>query len=319
MTKIHNATQSFIEKLDRYQQKHKSAGLPFAVIKKYSEDQSGRWAAMFAYYSFLALFPLLLVLTTTLKLLIHNNSHLSSQVIHGALTYFPDFGHDLQQNIHGIGKTGIALVIGLLLTIFGARGVADVLRTSLDHIWQVPRGKRIGFPRSIFRSLGIVVIGGTGLLIAPIAADYALVFGNNDLSRFLSIIVTLIVLFLVIILVIKMSLSLSMPFRQIWVGAAIAAVCLEILQLLGSYIVGRELKNLDSLYGTFAIVLGLLYWLYLQAQVLFYVFEFDSVRVFRLSPRSMRPPMTDADHKAFSLYINRAKFHDADEYEPTEL
>ena len=310
MAQISSVFKSLIDGFDGYQRRHKKAGLPFAVIKKYSEDQTGRWAALFTYYGFLALFPLLLVLTTALKLIIHNNSKLTNQVVHGALTYFPIVGHDLQQDIHGISKTGLALIIGLILTLYGARGVADVLRTSLDHIWQVPRGKRSGFPGSIGRSLGIIVIGGIGLLIAPLAADYTLVFGNSFIFRIFSIIVTLIVLFFVLVFVIKMSLSVYMPFRQIWVGAAIAAVSLETLQILGGYIVARELRNLNSLYGTFAIVLGLLYWIYLQAQVLFYVFEFDSVRVLKLWPRSVRPPLTPADHDAFNLYVNRAKFHD---------
>jgi YihY family inner membrane protein len=314
MAQLSAVFKSLIDSFDRYQRRHKGAGLPFAVFKKYSDDQTGRWAAQFTYYGFLALFPLLLVLTTALKLLIRNNPQLRNQVIHGAITYFPVVGHDLQQDIHGISKTGVTLVIGLALTLFGARGVADTLRTSLDHIWQVPRGKRSGFPGSIFRSLGIIVIGGIGLLIAPLAADYTLVFGHSFFFRIVSIIVTLIVLFSVLIFVMKMSLSIRMPFRNIWVGAAIAAISLEVLQILGGYLVTRELRNLDSLYGTFAIVLGLLYWIYLQAQVLFYIFEFDSVRVLKLWPRSVHHPLTDADHQAYKLYINRAKFHDIDEF-----
>lgn len=318
MARINSVFKSLIDHFDNYQRSHKGIGLSFAVFKKYRDDQAGRWAAIFTYYAFLALFPLLLVLTTAVKLIIRNNPQLRNQVIHGAITYFPVVGHDLQQDIHGISKTGIALIVGLALTLFGARGVADVLRSSLDHIWQVPRGKRSGFPGSILRSLGIVVVGGIGLLIAPLVADYTLVFGHSFLFRILSIIITLIMLFLVLVFVVKMSLSIRMPFRQLWVGAAIAAISLEVLQILGGYIVARELKNLNDLYGTFAIVLGLLYWIYLQAQVLFYVFEFDSVRVLKLWPRSIRHPLTPADHEAFKLYINRAKFHDIDEYDPSE-
>jgi YihY family inner membrane protein len=313
MARINDLLQSSITRFDRYQRHHKRTGLAYAVIKKYNDDQTGRWAALFTYYGFLAIFPLLLVLTTALKLFIHNNARLSNQVIHGAITYFPIVGHELQQDIHGISKTGLALVIGLLLSLFGARGVADVLRNSLDHIWQVPRNKRSGFLSSIGRSLGIIVIGGIGLLVAPLAADYTLVFGHSFFFRIFSIIVTLVVLFWVLVFVMKMSLSIHMPFRHIWVGAAIAAVALEILQILGGYIVAQQLRNLNSLYGTFAIVLGLLYWIYIQAQVLFYIFEFDSVRVLKLWPRSIQPPLTAADHQAFDLYINRAKFHDVDE------
>jgi YihY family inner membrane protein len=318
MSLVHNSFKYLISHFDHYQQNHKRAGFLFAVIKKYREDEAGRRAALFTYYGFLALFPLLLVLTSALRLFLRDNTQLKNQIIHGANTYFPVIGHDLQQNIHGLAKTGIALAIGLLLTLYGARGVADVLRSGLDHIWQVPRGRRSGFPTSLFRSLGIIIIGGLGLLLSPIVAGYALVFGHNLFFNLLSILLTLIFLFFVMIFVMKIGLSVHKPLRQIWVGAAIAAICLEILQSLGGYLVARELRNLDNLYGTFAIILGLIYWIYIQAQVLFYVFELDSVRVLRLWPRSIQHPLTNADQRAFRMYINRAKFHDIDDYNPDD-
>ncbi len=314
MPLVSNTFQQLVSRFDHYQQNHKRAGFLYAVIKKHREDEAGRRAALFTYYGFLALFPLLLVLTSALRLFLRDNTQLKNQIIHGANTYFPVIGHDLQQNIHGLTKTGIALVIGLLLTLYGIRGAADVLRGGLDHIWQVPRGRRSSFPGSILRSLGIIIIGGLGLLLAPVVAGYALVFGHNLFFEILSILLTLVFLFWMLVLVMKISLSVHKPLRQIWVGAAIAAISLEILQSLGGYLVARELRNLDNLYGTFAIILGLIYWIYLQAQVLFYVFEFDSVRVLRLWPRSIKRPLTTADQRAFSLYINRAKFHDIDDY-----
>ena len=314
MTQVRSVFQAFVNSLDRYQRNHHQAGFLYATLKKYQEDEAGRRAALIAYYGFLALFPLLFVLTSALKLLLHNNIQIRNQIVHGAITYFPVIGHDLQQNIHGIAKTGIALAIGLLLTAYGARGVADVLRSGLDHIWQVPRSQRSSFPGSMLKSFSIIVVGGLGLVLAPVVAGYALVFGHNLFFNLVAALLTLIVLFLVLVAVIKMSLSVGKPLRQIWVGAAIAAICLEILQSLGGYIVASELRNLDNLYGTFAIVLGLIYWLYIQSLVLFFVFELDSVRVFKLWPRSLQPPLTEADHRAFGLYVNRAKIHDADDY-----
>ncbi|MGH7142132.1 MAG: YihY/virulence factor BrkB family protein [Candidatus Saccharimonadales bacterium] len=303
------AFRTTFDKIDLYQRHHKRIGFLYAVIKKYQEDEAGRRSALFTYYGFLALFPFLLVLTSLLRLLLNGNSQISRHIMNGAITYFPIIGENLQLNIHS-NKTGLVLVIALLLSLFGARGVADVLRNSLEHIWQVPHKERSNFPGSIFRSLGIIVVGGLGLILAPVLAGYTLVFSDSIFFRFLSILISLIVLFWVLVFVIKMSLSVHRSLREVWVGAAVAAICLAILQSLGGYIVARELRNLNDLYGTFAIILGMLYWIYLQAQVIFYVFELDSVRILRLWPRSMHKPFTNADYQAFQLYKDRAKFQD---------
>ena len=55
---------SLAQSLDRFQQRHPSAGFPLAVVYKYVDDQGSYLAALMAYYGFLSLFPLLLLLTT---------------------------------------------------------------------------------------------------------------------------------------------------------------------------------------------------------------------------------------------------------------
>ena len=303
----------YLRRLDRYQRTHRRAGFIYAVFRKYSEDESGHKAALLAYYGFLAIFPLLLVLTTILKLLLNGSPQLKSQIINDATAYFPAIGNDLQHNIHGLGASGVALVVGVLLTLYGARGVADVLRSALNHMWQVPYAQRSRFPGSIARSMSIITFGGFGLLAVPVVSGYALAFGHGEFFRTLSIVLTLIMLFVVLIFVIKIAVSVHRSIQEIWFGAAIAAMGLEVLQSVGGYILARELTHLDSLYGAFAIVLGLLYWLYLQAQLLLYAFEVDSVRIFDLWPRSLQKPLTEADHKAFHLYSARARFHELEQ------
>jgi uncharacterized BrkB/YihY/UPF0761 family membrane protein len=56
------------------------------------------------------------------------------------------------------------------------------------------------------------------------------------------------------------------------------------------------------LYGTFAIVLGLIGWLYLEALLTVAAMEANAVLVYRLWPRSLRPPRTASDRRAYVLY-----------------
>jgi membrane protein len=65
------------------------------------------------------------------------------------------------------------------------------------------------------------------------------------------------------------------PARNLRPCAILAAVGWEILQLSGGYFSGHQLKS-NSAYGAFGIVLGLLAWLDLQAQLTLYLVELKS-------------------------------------------
>jgi hypothetical protein len=76
-----------------------------------------------------------------------------------------------------------------------------------------------------------------------------------------------------------------------------------VLQLAGTYIVGHSLAHSSALYGVFGLVLGLLAWLYLQAQSTLYAVGLNVVKVRRLWPRSLfPPPLTKQDLEAYRLY-----------------
>ena len=82
-----------------------------------------------------------------------------------------------------------------------------------------------------------------------------------------------------------------------------AGIVWQILQLVGGYYIGHQLAHSQSLYGsTFGIVLGLLAWLYLQAEATLYAAEANVVWVRKLYPRSLAPPHTEEDVHAYQLY-----------------
>jgi uncharacterized BrkB/YihY/UPF0761 family membrane protein len=66
----------------------------------------------------------------------------------------------------------------------------------------------------------------------------------------------------------------------------IAAVGWQLLQHLGGFYLNHELKRTGPLYGVFALVLGLLAWLYLGAQITLIAAEVNVVKARRLWPRS---------------------------------
>lgn len=301
-----NILQKSIRNLDRFQQNHRSTAFAYAVIKKYGEDNIGTQAALLTYYGFLSLFPLLMVLTTVTKNVIGNNPHLQDKVIAGLTDYFPLLGDQLASQIHGLRGSGLALIIGVLFTLYGARGVAEAFRKCVQHVWQVPESKQDGFPKSLLKNIALLVVGGAGFVAASVLAGLTSAAGHDPVFRVLSILLNVLILFLLFDFLINFSLPRHLPLKQIKPGAIVAAVGLVVLQLAGGYILARELRNLDALYSYFAIALGLLFWLYLQAQIICYAMEISYVSSRKLWPRSIGPYPTEVDKKITALQEKRA-------------
>jgi hypothetical protein len=73
------------------------------------------------------------------------------------------------------------------------------------------------------------------------------------------------------------------------------------VQAVGGYMVGHNLKHAQAVYGFLAIVLGLMSWLFLSAQITLYAAEVNVVRARRLWPRSvLQPPLTQADQRSLT-------------------
>ena len=85
-------------------------------------------------------------------------------------------------------------------------------------------------------------------------------------------------------------------------GATVGAVVWTLLQAFGGYYVGHELGGASDTYGTFAVVIGLLAWIFIGAQATLLAAEINVVKVRRLWPRALQPPLTEADERAFKTY-----------------
>jgi YihY family inner membrane protein len=304
---------ALLQHVDRFQQKHPVLSHPYAVIKKYGDDNGGYQAALITYYGFLSLFPLLLVLVTLLHLWFRGNPQLQQDVSNSVGHYFPLLGDQLQDRIHTMRSAGVGLAIGILFTLYGARGVADALRFALDNMWQVPKSERAGFPKNMLQSLAIMASGALGFAATVAVSAFSSALGHAMWVKILLNIVGFALVSGVIGMVFRIATSGRVPFKHMMIGASIAALAIQLLLTFGGIILSHQLKNLDSVYGTFAVVLGLLFWIYLLAQILVYAAEADTVRHLKLWPRSLTGGklQTDADRHAYRLYAKTEKYlHD---------
>jgi YihY family inner membrane protein len=310
-----NRAERAVRRLDRAQQNHAWLSFPVAVWKKFGDDSAGNLAALIAYYAFASLFPLLLVFVTVLNIVLHNNAALRDQLLDSAYAQFPGLGQDLKNNVHSLSTTGIALVIGLIFTFLGARGVANAVQTALNRVWAVPYSRRPGFPWNQLRSIGVILSIGLGVIATSVLSGFATSAGSvlgGAAAHIGAIVVSLLVTIGVFWLGFRLATARDVTTRELFPGALGAGVVWQILLLTGTYFVSHELARTQSLYGIFGIVLGLLAWLYLQAQLTLYAVEASVVHARKLWPRSLAPPLTPQDRRAYALYASAAQ-RNADE------
>jgi membrane protein len=299
-----NAVKRLLAAADRLQQSRPWLAVPVATWKKFGDDQAGNLAALIAYYAFAALFPLLLVFVTVLDLVLKDNAALRGRLLHSALSQYPVIGGELSHNVHSLNKTGLALALGLILTFLGARGVASAVQNAMNSVWEVPIMDRPGFPWSLLRSLGLILVIGPGVIATTALSSIA--GGTGHLggagARVAATAVSLLLNMALFWLGLRIATAGDVTWRDLRLSAILAAIAWQALQLAGGYFIGHQLAS-NSAYGAFAVVLGLLAWLYLEAQLTLYVVELSVVRARRLWPRSLTPPpLTDADLKAYRLY-----------------
>jgi uncharacterized BrkB/YihY/UPF0761 family membrane protein len=96
--------------------------------------------------------------------------------------------------------------------------------------------------------------------------------------------------------------------KELIPGAVAGGVVWTVLQNLGTALVEHQLRNSSQVYGTFAVVLGLIAWIYLGANLTVYAAECNVVWSRRLWPRSMvQPPLTEADQKVLAAIAEQGR------------
>ncbi len=288
-----------VRRFDAFQQRKKGLALPVAVFKKFGDDQAGNLAALVAYYAFFSIFPLLLVMTTVLGFVLQNNSSAERSVEQSVLGQLPVIGSSIK--LHALGGSVPALVIGLVTSLLGGLGVTNAAQNALDRVWAVPFKDRPNFLTSRLRGLGLLVLLGVLFLISTAASGLVSGGLGGSLAMVAGYLVSLLVNLALFFAAFRFMTAKSVTTRELGPGAIVAAVLWTILQSVGGYYIDHVVKSSTDTYGTFALVVGLLVWLHLGAQLTLYAAEINVVLKRRLWPRSLfGPPDEPADQKTLT-------------------
>ncbi|MCA9344575.1 YihY/virulence factor BrkB family protein [Candidatus Saccharibacteria bacterium] len=280
-----NLIENNINRIDKYQRSSRNVGFIVAVVKRFGDEKVGYLGALITYYGFLSLFPLLLILTSVLDIVASGNPEIKVKILEYASSYVPILGDQLQSNIPGSSKSGVALFVGLLFLFYGARGVADAFRHAVNSIWHTPKGQLQTFPQNYLSSVYIILLGGCGLIASAGLATYASGLGDFFLFKILSVALGSILLIATFYGLFRIAVTKTeVSHGDLVLGAVLSGLGILLLQLVGGFILANQLKNLRNLYGTFALVLGLLFWIYLQVRVVLFAVMINVVHKYRYWP-----------------------------------
>jgi YihY family inner membrane protein len=299
---------------DRAQQRRRWLAIPMAVIKKFGDDQAGSLAALVAYYAFFSLFPLLLVMVTILGFVLNGDPSAQKSVENSVLAQFPIIGDRIK--VHALTGHAGALVIGLVTSLLAGLGVTQAARNAFDRVWAVPFKHRPSFLQSRLRGLVLLVSLGSLFLVATVASGLVTGGLGGPLLKVAGIALSLLLNIGLYFAAFRLMTSASIPTRCLWIGVLVAAVFWEILQVVGGYYIGHVYKHSTSTYAQFGLVIALLVWLHLGAQLTLYAAEINVVLARKLWPRSLFGPSVPADEKTLTAL---AKVEERDEHEKIDV
>ena len=293
------AIDQTLRKIDAFQQGHAAVAFPFAVLKKFGDDRAGYLAALCAYYGFFSLFPLLFVFVSILGLVLRGDPQLLASIKDSTLGQFPVLGSYITVKPSAGGSIAV-LVISSLTALWAGLGWTAAMQNAMNDVWDVPLSERPNFLTTRLRSLLMLVVMGTFVIASTFLAGLGVTRGSLGMVRVLGFVGSLALNLVLYLVAFRLLTRKSLGWGSVFPGAAFSAIAWTALQLVGNYYLTHQIANARALYGTFAVVLGLLVWLYLGAQVSLYGAEINVVLAQRLWPRSLvQPPLTDGDRRAY--------------------
>jgi uncharacterized BrkB/YihY/UPF0761 family membrane protein len=299
-----------VARIDGLQRRHSVLAFPYAVVRKYYDDDGGREAALITYYGFLSVFPLLLLGVAFLSRVLATNADLRAQLVEAIVP--PGLQSTVDDSLAALPTSRIAFAVGVIGLVFAATGVVYSADRTLNHIAAVPYRLRAGVVVRMLRSvvavvillIGVVAVG--ALTVAVTAVPWLPVAG-----RWLAGLGSAVVVFVVLMACGRLLLDRPARWASLAPAGALGAAVVALMLQLGTALLTLLATRAGPVYGSFAVVAAIFALLNLVSRALVCAGEVAAVYHARLWPRGVDPTRpTDADVRAM-LLLGREQEHTA--------
>ncbi|HEU5265777.1 MAG TPA: YhjD/YihY/BrkB family envelope integrity protein [Jatrophihabitans sp.] len=244
-----------------------------------SRNNANQYAAAITYFSFLALFPLLLLAVSITGFLLQAHPAAEQDLFNHITDNVPgDLGTTLKASLRtAIDRRASLGIVGLAGVLLAGLGWIGNLRNAIDGVWGRTPAKRkfvvakvadglvlIGLGVGALLSMGLTVVGTslTDQILRALNLDS--VPGSSWLTKLLGIAIAVAGDMIIFWWLLVRLPQADVPVKVALRGALLAAVGFEILKIVGTYTIAHTAHSPTA--GPFASVLAILIWIQLVAR-----------------------------------------------------
>jgi membrane protein len=271
------------------------------TVRAFADDNGGRLSAALAFYSTVAIAPLL-VLAIAVAGIVFNQADARQRIISEIVELAGSqtgAAVAAMQSPRATRTGTVATILGIGTLIFGGMGVFTHLQTALNAIWRVHPHKDPNWWHFVRRRLfSLAAVFATGiLLLTSLTASAVLSWLGGQIApqvgfsplalHAMNVGISFFVVTFLFGMIFKLLPDRQVPWRHVWLGAAVTAVLFSVGKaLLGLYLAEA---NLTSAYGAAGSLLVLLLWCYYSSQIVFLGAEFTRVTLLSDGGRNFTP------------------------------
>lgn len=256
-------------------------------VTSWNEDKALRLSAAIAYYAVFSIAPLL-VIAMGIAGLVFGGEAATGQIYAGLKGYIGAQAADaVQAMVKSASKPAqgtAATITGFVMLMLGASGVLGQLKDALNTVWGVKPKPGLGamvFIREKFLNFGMVLAIGfimlASLVMSSLIAAFNSHFGKmlalpTQLWWAIGLLISMALTSVLLAMIFKYLPDARIRFRDVWLGAGLTALLLEVGKAgLGWYL---GLESTASAYGTAGSVVLLLLWVYYTSCIVLFGAEF---------------------------------------------
>ncbi|GAA4064820.1 YihY/virulence factor BrkB family protein [Nonomuraea soli] len=272
------------------------------TVQRYQLLFGDRLAGAVTYFAFLSFFPLIVLAFSIFGFVLADNAELKAELNKAIADQLPGVADklDLQAIADSRASAGIIALIGLA---YAGLGAVDALRGSLREMYMTTTPP-LNFFLGKLRDVASLLMVGATLLASALVTGFATTatrtvagwLGLQDVSTvwFTGTLASLLADWLMFVIVLGWVARPVQPFKVIARGALLGAIGFGILKQLASLLLGHTLGN--PIYGTFAVMVGLLVWINFSARLVLYVAAWTATAGMNPPPSPTPPPGNGDSH-----------------------
>ena len=262
-----------------------------ATFTGFINDNGLKLSASLAYYTVFSIAPLLILVVSIAGIVFKDQAF--NQTLYPQIKNYvgSEAAGQIQSTVKNLalsGKTGFALVSGIVILLIGASSIFIEIQDSLNIIWRVkakPKKSWVKLLQNRFLSFSLIISLGF-LLLASLMINLVINLISERLAHFIpgvthiliniiNLVVTLLIIAILFGIIFKFLPDVKIKWRTVRSGAWFTAI----LFVVGQFLIGLYLRYSaqGSGYGAAGSIIVILVWIYYTSSILYIGAEFTQV------------------------------------------